>query len=97
MNLTESFREDRSRFAYSSRLTTILIFDLYRSVFFYIKIENPVSLYDAYPPAQVIDLLVTLVNSSDSNVSIAAQWTAPGDDLDFGSGTLNHKILGTRI
>ena len=47
---------------------------------------------DVYPPAQVTDLTVSLVNYSDSNVSIATQWTAPGDELDSGTGKLFVKI-----
>jgi hypothetical protein len=48
----------------------------------------PVSSDDSYPPAKVTDLSVMVVNDTTKNISIALKWTAPGDDLDSGTGLI---------
>ncbi len=48
--------------------------------------EVPVSKYDAYPPGDVRDLSVSLVDQTATNVSIELKWTAPGDEIDWGFG-----------
>lgn len=48
--------------------------------------EIPVSNYDSYPPGRVTDLSVVVVNDTAANISIVLKWTAPGDDLDEGTG-----------
>ena len=60
----------------------------------------PASSLDSYPPGEVTDLSVMLVNDTARNVSIALKWTAPGDDLDEGTGTTlttNFKIITSKI
>ena len=55
--------------------------------------EIPVSNYDSYPPGRVTDLSVVVVNDTAANISIVLKWTAPGDDLDEGTGNfLNHQF-----
>ncbi|KAI9559825.1 hypothetical protein GHT06_013832 [Daphnia sinensis] len=49
------------------------------------QVEIPVSSYDAYPPGEVTDLSVMLVNDTATNVTIELKWTAPGDELDMGT------------
>ncbi|XP_006813357.1 calcium-activated chloride channel regulator 1-like [Saccoglossus kowalevskii] len=41
--------------------------------------------YDLYPPAKIVDLQVTKVSYEDRGITL--QFTAPGDDLDFGNAT----------
>lgn len=48
--------------------------------------EVPVSKYDAYPPGDVRDLSVSLIDQTATNVSIELKWTAPGDEIDWGFG-----------
>nr|XP_006822873.1 PREDICTED: calcium-activated chloride channel regulator 4-like [Saccoglossus kowalevskii] len=42
-------------------------------------------LYDFYSPAKIVDLRVTKISYDDRHITI--QFTAPGDDLDFGDAT----------
>ncbi|XP_006813356.2 calcium-activated chloride channel regulator 1-like [Saccoglossus kowalevskii] len=42
-------------------------------------------LNDLYPPAKIVDLQVTKISYDDRNITL--QFTAPGDDLDFGNAT----------
>ncbi|KAK4030134.1 Uncharacterized protein APZ42_033003 [Daphnia magna] len=49
------------------------------------QVGIPVSSYDAYPPGDVRDLSVTLVNDTVTNVTVELKWTAPGDELDTGT------------
>uniref|UniRef100_A0A0P6FLQ1 Calcium-activated chloride channel regulator 4, 30 kDa form n=1 Tax=Daphnia magna TaxID=35525 RepID=A0A0P6FLQ1_9CRUS len=49
------------------------------------QVEIPVQSYDAYPPGEVTDLAVMLVNDTATNITIGLQWTAPGDELDAGT------------
>ncbi|KAI9559824.1 hypothetical protein GHT06_013831 [Daphnia sinensis] len=55
------------------------------------QVGTPVSSYDAYPPGNVRDLSVTLVNDTVTNVTVELKWTAPGDELD--TGTVSHYEL----
>lgn len=47
--------------------------------------EEPAPFIDPYPPARVFDLRVTAVDHVQMTFTI--QFTAPGDDLDQGTGT----------
>lgn len=49
--------------------------------------ETPVSNGDAYPPGNVKDLSAMLVDETGMDVSVHLRWTAPGDELDSGTGT----------
>ncbi|XP_057365305.1 calcium-activated chloride channel regulator 4-like [Daphnia carinata] len=49
------------------------------------QVEMPVPSYDAYPPGEVRDLSVMLVNETQTNITIELKWTAPGDELDTGT------------
>jgi hypothetical protein len=51
-------------------------------------VEIPASSFDSYPPGEVTDLSVVLVNDTATNISIALKWTAPGDELDTGTGSV---------
>ena len=50
----------------------------------------PVSSEDAYPPGTVTDLAVTVIDqpviNGGINITIHLKWTAPGDELDTGTG-----------
>ena len=53
--------------------------------------DHPVPVGDAYPPSDVRDLSVVLVNfTSSENVTFELKWTAPGDDLDIGTGKIQN-------
>ena len=55
-----------------------------------LQVDVPVSSEDAYPPGAVTDLAVTVidqpVNNGGINITIHLKWTAPGDELDTGTG-----------
>ncbi|XP_046655991.1 calcium-activated chloride channel regulator 4-like isoform X2 [Daphnia pulicaria] len=51
------------------------------------QVEIPVNSNDSYPPAEVTDLSIMVVNDTATNISIALKWTAPGDDLDSGTAS----------
>lgn len=51
------------------------------------------SSYDAYPPGDVRDLSVTLVNDTVTNVTVELKWTAPGDELDTGTGKYMNVVI----
>jgi calcium-activated chloride channel regulator 4 len=55
-------------------------------------VEIPVSSDDSYPPAEVTDLSIMVVNDTATNISIALKWTAPGDDLDVGTGLIIYQF-----
>jgi hypothetical protein len=47
---------------------------------------------DNYPPSRITDLFVVDVqNNPETNVTI--QFTAPGEDLDFGTGIWNNSFF----
>ena len=48
------------------------------------------SLGDVYGPSPVLDLEVRSVTMS----SVQLQWTAPGDDLDYGTGETTTAVSG---
>ncbi|XP_057365310.1 calcium-activated chloride channel regulator 4-like [Daphnia carinata] len=49
------------------------------------QVEIPVQSDDAYPPGEVRDLSVMLLNETEKNITIELKWTAPGDELDAGT------------
>lgn len=51
-----------------------------------IQVDIPVPMGDAYPPGGIRDLSVVMVHRNSNIVSIQMQWTAPGDELDYGIG-----------
>lgn len=53
------------------------------------QIEYPVPADDAYPPGDVTDLSALLISETGTEVSIQLTWTAPGDELDSGTGTIS--------
>ncbi|XP_057365331.1 calcium-activated chloride channel regulator 4-like [Daphnia carinata] len=55
------------------------------------QVEIPVSSYDAYPPSEIRDLSVTLVDETEGHIMMDMKWTAPGDDLDY--GTVAYYVL----
>ena len=55
---------------------------------FEMQIDIPVSKEDAYPPGPVTDLTVVSMVSIENDTCIQLLWTAPGDDMDTGKGTL---------
>lgn len=65
--------------------------------FLWYKVEIPVQSYDAYPPGEVTDLAVMLVNDTATNITIGLQWTAPGDELDAGTGKFSPLTSRNRI
>ena len=46
---------------------------------------------DAYPPSRVTDLKVASVQVNQMTLTI--EWTAPGDDLDQGTGLYRNSKL----
>ena len=54
--------------------------------------DIPVSGNDSYPPGEVTDLSLVLVNDTVTNISIALKWTAPGDELDSGTGIIISQL-----
>lgn len=55
-----------------------------------IQVDIPVSSTDAYPPGTVTDLAVSIIGQSavnGMNITIQLKWTAPGDELDTGTGS----------
>lgn len=48
--------------------------------------DVPVSSKDAYPPGDITDLSVLFLQQTETNVSVQLTWTAPGDELDVGTG-----------
>ena len=49
------------------------------------KVEKAVSAGQVYPPGRVTDLMITVVNATDTSITV--RWTAPGSQLDSGTGT----------
>ena len=50
------------------------------------QIEKAMPSGDGYPPGRVVDLSILAMDADKMTVSI--QWTAPGDELDSGTGFL---------
>lgn len=51
-----------------------------------------VSNTDNYPPSRITDLFVVDVQTNPDK-SVTIQFTAPGDDLDFGTGKSSQKFI----
>jgi len=52
------------------------------------QVDIPVSEEDAYPPGPITDLTVVSIISDVNDTSVQLLWTAPGDDMDTGKGTI---------
>lgn len=44
---------------------------------------------DNYPPSRITDLFVVDVQNNPETNNVTIQFTAPGEDLDFGTGIWN--------
>ena len=62
-----------------------------------VQVDVAVSNEDAYPPGAVTDLAVTVISqpvvNGGVNITIQLKWTAPGDELDTGTGVLIENQL----
>jgi len=54
-------------------------------------VENALPAGDAYPPSRVTDLKVASLQVNQMTMSI--EWTAPGDDLDQGTGLISQSFI----
>jgi len=55
----------------------------------FLQVDIPVSSQDAYPPGTVTDLAVSIIGQTEvngMNITVQLKWTAPGDELDTGTG-----------
>lgn len=52
----------------------------------------PAPVQDPYPPGRVLDVIVADIDSVSGNFSL--QFTAPGDDLDQGTGIISQFLCG---
>ena len=55
-----------------------------------LQVDIPVSSQDAYPPGTVTDLAVSIIGQTEvngMNITVQLKWTAPGDELDTGTGS----------
>ena len=57
------------------------------------KVVVPAPVQDPYPPARVLDVIVADIDSVSGNFSL--QFTAPGDDLDQGTGKISQFLCGS--
>ena len=53
----------------------------------------PAPVRDPYPPTRVLDVIVLDIDIVSGNFSL--QFTAPGDDLDQGTGIISQFLCGS--
>lgn len=54
---------------------------------------------DNYPPSRITDLFVVDVQNNPETNNVTIQFTAPGEDLDFGTGIWNliHFLIHSEL